>query len=77
MGHNLGLDHDCINFNCAYWASSYVGPRKINGVECFGYMDYKDDTNYWSACSVADLTLYINKQANGFCLPLINGKLFI
>ena len=74
MGHNIGLAHDCKNGNCAYWSSSYVGPRVIDGKECFGYMDYKDDTNYWSACSVADLTAYINKQQNGFCLEQLNGK---
>lgn len=74
MGHNLGMDHDCINYNCNYDRPSYVGPRTIDGVECYGYMDYKDDTNYWSACSVADLTLYINKQENGFCLESLNGK---
>ena len=25
MGHNLGLAHDCLNGNCAYWSSSYKG----------------------------------------------------
>jgi hypothetical protein len=74
MGHNLGIDHDCIDYNCAYWHSSYVGPRTLNGDECYGYMDYKDNTNYWSACSVADLTLYINKQADGFCLETLVGE---
>lgn len=68
MGHNLGLAHDCLNGNCAHWSSSYKGPRVQDGVKCFGYMDYKDDTNKWSPCSVADFTSYINRQQN-FCLP--------
>ena len=71
----MGLDHDCINFDCAYWnLDTYVGPRTINGVECYGYMDYRDERNYWSACSVADLKSYINKQDNGFCLETLNGE---
>jgi len=70
MGHNLGLAHDCLNGNCAYWSNSYKGPRVQDGKECFGYMDYKDDTNYWSACSVSDFTAYINQQQQ-FCLPLL------
>ena len=72
MGHNMGMDHDCINGNCAYWKSSYVGPRQLDGVDCFGYMDYKDDTNYWSPCSVSDFSSYINRQSN-FCLEPLNG----
>ena len=26
------------------------------GKKCYGYMDYNDDTNYWSRCSVEDFT---------------------
>ena len=33
-------------------------------------MDYRHDTNYWSACSVADFTLYINTQSE-FCLETL------
>ena len=28
--------------------------KDSNGNNCFGYMDYNDDTNYWSSCSVED-----------------------
>merc|ERR1719184_478083 len=72
MGHNLGLGHDCLEGNCATWSPSYKGPRVLNGVECYGYMDYKDDTNYWSPCSVSDLTAYINRQQE-FCLDPIKS----
>ena len=76
IGHNIGIDHDCMNFNCRYWESAtYVGPRKQDGVECYGYMDYKSTTNGWSPCSVADLKSYMNKQGNEFCLPSL-GKDF-
>ena len=68
MGHNIGLDHDCINYNCAYWGDYYVGPRVQDGVECYGYMDYNDTTNYWSPCSVQDLKTYINSLSGPFCL---------
>ena len=72
MGHNLGLDHDCINYNCATWSPYYVGPRVLDGRECYGYMDYNDTTNYWSHCSVKDLTDYINKLPGDFCLPKLS-----
>ena len=69
--------HDCINGFCLTDHPSYLGPRIMDGVECYGYMDYLDDTNYWSACSVADLTLYINKQEKGFCLESLSGNIFM
>ena len=69
MGHNIGLQHDCINYNCAHWHPSYVGPRVIDGVECYGYMDYKDDTNLWSRCSVEDFT-----KTKKSCLKICNGR---
>ena len=72
MGHNLGMEHDCLNSNCAHWSSSYVGPRKFNGEDCYGYMDYKDGTDGWSECSVDDFTKYINRQSS-FCLPTLSG----
>ena len=75
MGHNLGLDHDCINYNCATWSPYYVGPRVLDGKECYGYMDYNDTTNYWSHCSVKDLTDYINKLPGDFCLPKLSKGL--
>ena len=43
MGHNLGMLHD-------------QGRKDSRGKSCYGYMDYKDDTNYWSTCSVEDFT---------------------
>ena len=65
MGHNLGMYHD----------HEYCGgtqrKRLLNGKPCVGYMDYDDDTNQWSHCSVADLTSYMNKvirHQKKFCL---------
>ena len=55
MGHNLGMSHD---FN----------RKDSRGKNCYGYMDYKDDTNYWSRCSVEDFTK-VNKR----CIPLLQG----
>ena len=75
MGHNIGLDHDCINYNCAYWGDYYVGPRVQDGVECYGYMDYNDTTNYWSPCSVQDLKTYINSLSDPFCLEGLGKRL--
>ena len=43
MGHNLGMRHD-------------FGRKDSRGKNCYGYMDYKDSTNYWSKCSVEDFT---------------------
>merc|ERR1711962_494403 len=73
MGHSLGMHHDCINGNCRTFSSDYKGPRTINGEECYGYMDYNDDTNYWSQCSISDLTSYINRQQK-FCLEPIKPQ---
>ena len=73
MGHNLGMEHDCIDGNCAWWDDSYLGPRQHDGVDCYGYMDYKDETNYWSACSVSDFTEYIN-SLDSFCLAPLGGS---
>ena len=69
------MDHDCINHYCSYWKSDYVGPRKQAGEECYGYMDYNETTNKWSPCSVADLTLYMNKMGNEFCLTPLGNDL--
>ena len=44
MGHGLGMKHD-------------HGRSDSRGKACYGYMDYKDDTNYWSTCSVEDFTM--------------------
>jgi hypothetical protein len=43
MGHNLGMSHD-------------IDRKHSDGTNCYGYMDYKDDTNFWSKCSVQNLT---------------------
>ena len=32
------------------------GRKDSRGKNCYGYMDYKDSTNYWSKCSVEDFT---------------------
>ena len=66
------MDHPCINGNCVWWDDSYEGPKQVNGKDCYGYMDYKDDTQGWSECSVKDFTDYINRQES-FCLPPLNG----
>ena len=65
------MRHPCIDENCAHWDESYVGPTQHDGVDCYGYMDYNDTTNYWSACSVADFTEYINLQ-DTFCLETLD-----
>jgi len=71
IGHNLGIEHDCIGGCCAWWNPNvYKGPRVLDGKECFGYMDYNGTTNYWSHCSVADLNTYINRVPE-FCLEKI------
>ena len=66
IGHNLGMYHDH-----EYCGGYHERRRLLNGKECVGYMDYDDDTNQWSHCSVADLTAYMNKvirQQKKFCL---------
>ena len=66
IGHNLGIDHDCIDGDCLG-----EGPRKDWNEEfCYGYMDYNGKTQGWSKCSVEDFKDYINRQPE-FCLPLI------
>ena len=62
------MKHPCINGNCAYWKPSYVGPRKYNGVDCHGYMDYYAEKIGWSACSVSDLSDY------SWCLEPLGSK---
>ena len=44
MGHNLGMHHD-------------QDRKSSDGTNCYGYMDYTDDTNYWSKCSVEDFQM--------------------
>ena len=82
IGHNLGMGHDhtCGEWKCSN-ATSKCGrdcrcgvgkPRKVDGAECFGYMDYKlgnrsgDFKNQWSPCSVQDFRDYI-EDCGGFC----------
>ena len=75
IGHNLGMyhDHDICR---ATWDNS-SSPRlqrivrKLNGKQCYGYMDYNDFTNQWSHCSASDLKSYMNKvikEQRKFCL---------
>jgi len=71
IGHNLGMEHDCIGGCCSWWNPNvYKGPRVMDGKECFGYMDYNQTTTYWSHCSVSDLKTYINRVPE-FCLEKI------
>ena len=58
---------------CGPWCACGVGkPRKMDGAECFGYMDYKlgncsgDFSNQWSPCSMQDFRDYI-EYCGGFC----------
>lgn len=55
---------------CSFWKDNYVGARDHNGKDCYGYMDYRDDTDEWSECSVNDFASYVNRQSN-FCLQKI------
>lgn len=56
MGHNLGMRHDFKRTDS-------------KGNNCYGYMDYKDDTNYWSTCSVED---FMDTQKD--CLKTANNR---
>ena len=38
MGHNLGLKHDFDDTEKEY--SGKIVPRKVDGIDCAGYMDY-------------------------------------
>ena len=49
MGHTMGISHDSLD---SYGYHRYDS----NGIKCYGYMDYTDHTNYWSTCTVEDLT---------------------
>ena len=42
--------------------------KDSNGKACYGYMDYKKDTNFWSKCSVEFLT-----RQNKHCLKELTG----
>ena len=70
IAHILGIGHDCINDECRFWKNIYVGPRKYDGKDCYGYMDYWMDTTGWSECSAADFASYVNSHAS-FCLDKI------
>ena len=59
MGHNFGMRHD-------------QGRRDSRGKACYGYMDYKDDTNNWSRCSVEDFT-----KQNKRCLKVCNNRICV
>ena len=65
MGHNLGMWHDCVK-NGQYICSRDSKPRRENGRDCYGYMDYDPKTNQWSHCNVNDL-----RKADKSCLKTI------
>jgi len=73
LGHNLALKHD-FDDDVKQQTGQMV-PRKVNGVDCAGYMDYISHTDGWSACSVQDFTNYFNRYgASDYCLaPIENG----
>ena len=73
IAHILGIGHDCINDECRFWKNVYVGPRKYDGKDCYGYMDYWMDTTGWSECSAADFASYVNSHAS-FCLDKIGAS---
>ena len=58
IGHNLGMRHD-------------MNRHDSNGNPCYGYMDYNDDTNGWSTCSVEDFT-----RTDKSCLQTANYGTF-
>lgn len=62
MGHNLGMEHDFKGKKT----------RKQDGVKCYGYMDYDDDTNkYLLVVSQILLLTSIGKLATFALLPLV------
>ena len=74
IGHNLGMNHD---FN-----GNPRNPRTArNGQRCSnigGIMDYTNNRNKWSACSVQDLNGFYKSELaiNGrFCLATAAGNL--
>jgi len=72
IGHNLGLKHDFqedSNGNPIKINGEKV-PRQVKGVDCTGYMDYKDHTVGWSTCSYLDFIAFI--KSPNFCLSAIN-----
>ena len=73
IAHNLGIKHDCINHECRYWHDSYEGPRQQDGKDCYGYMDYRDETPGWSECSTNDFAEYVNSQVK-FCLKKLGPR---
>jgi len=73
IGHNLALKHD---FDDAIKAQTGEEvPRKVDGVDCAGYMDYIAYTDGWSQCSVQDFTTYANSYGDDYCLaPIEDGN---
>ena len=45
-----------------------IDRKYSDGTNCYGYMDYEDDTNYWSKCSVQDFTEIIYENNQKSCL---------
>merc|ERR1711973_874157 len=72
IGHNLGLSHD---FDDAIKRKTgRMVPRKVDGIDCKGYMDYNKNNDGWSLCSVQDFTSYANRFGDDYCLAPIEDS---
>ena len=76
IGHNLGMYHDFSN-------GDPNQPRySLTNAPCTdidSYMDYYNDPNKWSPCSVDDITAYYNINPTEYgttCMTLL-GKIFL
>jgi len=57
IGHNLNMDHDFLNGDTNSPRVSSTGAACTN---ISSYMDYNNNPNKWSPCSVEDITTYYN-----------------
>merc|ERR1719295_32514 len=72
IGHNMALKHD---FDDAIKENTgNTVPRKVDGIDCAGYMDYVKTTDGWSPCSVQDFTSYVNRYGDDYCLAPIEDS---
>ena len=55
LGHSLGMKHDFVGNNENKLKNNPSGKGK-----CKGVMDYKESTNGWSKCSLADIKKFLN-----------------
>ena len=78
IGHNLGMMHD-FDGNVLYNRYADEDETELcTGVG--GYMDYFNDPNQWSKCSVNDFTTYYNdaiELSGEFCLKLSKNTLWM